>query len=263
MDKSPKLSKTYHNVPKLQISENLVYFCGGTHENYPDMKQDSFPFLLDLIFAGLSDIKCLVNEQDRDKSENYLNSICAEIVVQVVAEQKSLNQPEREIFVKMATDRVRMLAALSFQDSKFEAIWQKALSDLEEKLHTFLCILLMSSLGQSQASVSEGRIAFPPGTTVAYLAAHTRVAYECGMFLNQNKTELCRQVAAVCCTPYQQIISPNSFKNFFIDPSEEVLSLVERDLEVKSKITKKMKAVKIRKEGELKNQDIECQNTEI
>ena len=213
------------------------------------MNQDSFPFLLDTIFAELKDVARFINETDEITFENRLNSICANIVAELVSTQKDLSQSEKEVFIKSALERTKSIALSSLPDRPSATIWQNVLRDLETKLQTFLCIVQMTPSTGTQRSETDDKIEFPPGTTVAYIAAQTRVGFESGMFRNKNKTELCRQVAAVCCTPNQPVISQNSFKNLFIDPPLEVLNQVEKDLEKKTKITKSLKSETIRRSG--------------
>jgi hypothetical protein len=239
----------WHNRTRLQIKEKLVYFCCRTLRTYFMMNQDSFPFLLDTIFAELKNAARSDNETDEITFENNLNSSCANIVLQLVSEQKYLIQLEKEILIRLALERTKSIALSPLPDGPFATIWQNVLGELKTKLHTFLCIVQMTPSTGIQRTETDDKIEFQAGTTVAYLAAQTRVAFESGLFKTKNKSEICRQVASLCCTQRQTEIRSHSFRKHFNDPPLDALDKVEQTLEKQTKITKSLKSETIRRTG--------------
>lgn len=171
--------------------------------------------------------------------------------------EKNINNEFSSIFLRrvkclidgsVISDPVKINQALR-QVARYFVIWQHFINELIATLNIFLCYIRMNPENISINAPSEGRIKYQSGTTVACLATRTRIDFECNLFQTKNKLEICRQVVAVYSTPNQPYISPNSFKNYFYYPPLEVLDQVEKELLLKTKILKRLKAQVIHDTG--------------
>ncbi len=66
--------------------------------------------------------------------------------------------------------------------------------------------------------------------SVAFLSAFLRILCDRNLVENPNVSELCRRIAAACCTSRQENLSPHSLRNCFDNPTPEVLENVREEL---------------------------------
>jgi hypothetical protein len=171
--------------------------------------------------------------------------------------EKNINNEFSSIFLRRVkclidgsavSDPVKIDQLLSLA-TRYFVIWQHFINELIATVNIFLCYIRINPENDSINTPSEGRIKYHSGTTVACLATRTRIDFECNLFQTKNKLEICRQAVGVYSTPNQPYISPNSFKTYFYYPPLEILDQVEKELLLKTKILKRLKAQVIRDTG--------------
>jgi hypothetical protein len=75
--------------------------------------------------------------------------------------------------------------------------------------------------------------------TVAFLGAMLRVLCDRNIVENPNIAELCRRMANSFYTDRQNSLSPHSFRNFFDNPSPEILEKLLEEIRIWEKYTEK------------------------
>jgi hypothetical protein len=102
-------------------------------------------------------------------------------------------------------------------------IYYLVLKKLEDRINSCAGSALNILATSSVNPVSTHSQKFRLSCTVAFFCAMLRVMCDRNILENPNVSELCRRMAAACCTNRQENLSPHSLRNCFDDPSPAVL----------------------------------------
>ena len=210
---------------------------------------DKIPYRLNKILAELDATNGNLRLFDPPKFEKWLRKSCSDVVEQLIIFQRSLQQSEKEYLIRQCQERIKCLTISSKAKQAYVVIWQTVMKDLETRLNSFLFIILINSQTKPILGQEHPKIEFRAGTTVAVLAALTRVNFDSNLYQTSNKKEICRQVTGSYSTPSLSELGTCSFKNLFDYPTLDALNQVESNLLKQTKIVKNLKKETIRRDS--------------